>query len=129
LSKSVYSTTFLYYDLSINESLYRRFRSLSDSGSATTVAGSTIMGTPRWISHAGVKRQHTYATDEASYTPLHFRNPVQCPSRCFQAKLHLRMLTLMDYNSFSKQRWKILFKIAGLRIQRNGALLMQFWTD
>jgi serine/threonine protein kinase len=56
---------------------------LSDSGSATTVAGSTIMGTPRWLApelipRRGVKRHHTHATDiyafalvcyEVSYTP------------------------------------------------------------
>ena len=63
---------------------------LSDSGSATTVAGNAIMGTPRWLApelipHAGIKRHHTHATDiyafalvcyEASYTRLHFRNPL-----------------------------------------------------
>ena len=57
---------------------------LSDSGSATTVAGSAIMGTPRWLAselipRRGVKRPHTHATDnyafalvyyEASYTPV-----------------------------------------------------------
>jgi serine/threonine protein kinase len=56
---------------------------LSDSGSATTVAGSAIMGTPRWLApelipRRGVKRHHTHATDiyafalvcyEVSYTP------------------------------------------------------------
>ena len=63
---------------------------LSDSGSASTIAGSAIMGTPRWLApelipHRGVKRHHTLATDiyafalvcyEASYTYLHFRNSV-----------------------------------------------------
>ena len=63
---------------------------LSDSGSATTVDGSAIMGTPRWLApelipHQEVKRRHTHATDvyafalvcyEASYAHLHFRNPV-----------------------------------------------------
>jgi serine/threonine protein kinase len=48
------------------------------------------MGTPRWLApelipRRGVKRHHTHATDiyafalvcyEASYTPLHFRDPV-----------------------------------------------------
>jgi serine/threonine protein kinase len=57
---------------------------LSESGSATTVAGSAIMGTPRWLApelipRRGVKRHHTNVTDiyafalvcyEASYTPL-----------------------------------------------------------
>ena len=61
---------------------------LSDSGSATTVAGSAIMGTPRWLAPElipcrGVKRHHTHATDiyafalvcyEVSYAPsLTFR--------------------------------------------------------
>ena len=55
---------------------------LSDSGFATTVAGSAMMGTPRWLApelipHPGVKRHHTHATDiyafalvcyEVSYT-------------------------------------------------------------
>jgi serine/threonine protein kinase len=63
---------------------------VTDTGSATTLTGSTIIGTPRWLapelfSQAGVKRQHTYATDiyafalvcyEASYFRLHFRNAV-----------------------------------------------------
>jgi serine/threonine protein kinase len=64
---------------------------LSDSGSATTVAGSAIMGTPRWLApelipRAGVKQHHSHASDiyafalvcyEVSYTPfLTLRNPV-----------------------------------------------------
>jgi serine/threonine protein kinase len=63
---------------------------LSDSGSATTVAGNAMVGTPRWLAHEliprrGVKRHHTHATDiyafalvcyEASYTCFHFRNSV-----------------------------------------------------
>jgi Protein tyrosine and serine/threonine kinase len=63
---------------------------LLDSGSAAAVAGSAIMGTPRWLAleiipHAGVKQYHTHATDiyvfelvcyEASHTPLQLRNPV-----------------------------------------------------
>jgi serine/threonine protein kinase len=41
---------------------------LSDSGSAMTVAGSAVMGTPRWLAPEliplqGVKRHHTHATD------------------------------------------------------------------
>jgi serine/threonine protein kinase len=62
----------------------------SDSGSASTIAGSAIMGTPRWLApelipRAGVQRHHTHATDiyafalvcyEASYTPFQLGNPV-----------------------------------------------------
>ena len=63
---------------------------VTDTGSATTLTGSTTMGTPRWLapellSQTGVKRRHTYATDiyafalvcyEASYIRLHFGNAV-----------------------------------------------------
>ena len=68
---------------------------ITDTGSATTLNGSTIIGTPRWLapelfSQAGVeqrrvKQRHTYATDiyafalvcyEASYICLHFGNAV-----------------------------------------------------
>jgi serine/threonine protein kinase len=63
---------------------------LSDSGIATTLAGSAILGTPRWLApelipHPEVKRRYTFASDiyafalvcyEASYISLHFRNPV-----------------------------------------------------
>ena len=63
---------------------------VTDTGSATTLTGSTTIGTPRWLapeffSQAGIKRQHTYATDiyafalvcyEASYTRLHSGNAV-----------------------------------------------------
>ena len=63
---------------------------LSDSGSATTVPGNLILGTPRWLApelipRPGVKRHHTHATDmyafalvcyEVSYAPLWLRNPV-----------------------------------------------------
>ena len=59
----------------------------SDSGSATTVAESAIMGTLRWLApelipRAGVKRHHTHATDiyafalvcyEVGYAPLQLR--------------------------------------------------------
>jgi len=41
---------------------------LTDSGSATTLAGNAITGTPKWLApelipHAEVKRNHTYASD------------------------------------------------------------------
>ena len=63
---------------------------IADSGSATTVAEGATMRTTRWLApelipRRGVKRHHTHATDiyafalvcyEASYIPLHFRNPV-----------------------------------------------------
>ena len=63
---------------------------LLDSESATTVVGSAIMGTPRWLAPKlipcpGVKWHHMHATDiyafalvcyEVSYTPLQLRNPV-----------------------------------------------------
>ena len=59
---------------------------LTDSGCATTLVGSAIMGTPRWLApelipnapDAQVKRHHTYASDiyafalvcyEASFIP------------------------------------------------------------
>ena len=59
---------------------------VTDTGSETTLTGSTIIGTLRWLapeffSQAEVIRQHTYATDiyafalvcyEASYIRLHF---------------------------------------------------------
>ena len=62
---------------------------LTDSGCATTLVGSAIMGTPRWLApelipDAQVKRHHTYASDiyafalvcyEASYILFHFGNP------------------------------------------------------
>ena len=57
---------------------------LTDSGFATTLAESFIMGTPKWLApelipHAQVKRRHTYASDiyafalvcyEVGYIPL-----------------------------------------------------------
>ena len=63
---------------------------LTDSGSATTLAVNAVMGTPKWLApelipHEEVKRNHTYASDiyafalvcyEASYIPFHFRDPV-----------------------------------------------------
>ena len=63
---------------------------LTDSGSATTVAGNAVMGTLKWLApelipHEEVKRNHTYASDiyafalvcyEASYIPFHFRDPI-----------------------------------------------------
>ena len=63
---------------------------LSDSGSATTLAGSAIMGTPRWLApelipHEEVKRRHTFASDmyafalvcyEVGYVFIHFWNVV-----------------------------------------------------
>ena len=57
-----------------------------DTESATTLTGSTIMGTPRWLAPELFSRAgHTYATDiyafalvcyEASYIRLHFGNAV-----------------------------------------------------
>ena len=63
---------------------------LTDSGSATTLIGVAIKGTPRWLApelipHEQVKRRHTYASDiyafalvcyEASYIPFHLRNNI-----------------------------------------------------
>jgi serine/threonine protein kinase len=63
---------------------------LTDSGCATTLVGSAIMGTPNWLApelipHAQVKRYHTYASDiyafalvcyEASYICFDFRNSI-----------------------------------------------------
>ena len=63
---------------------------LTESGFATTIAGKSIMGTPRWLApelipHAEVKRRHTFASDiyafalvcyEVSYIFIHFRHSI-----------------------------------------------------
>ena len=59
---------------------------VTDTGSATTLTGSTMMGTPRWLAPELFSQVgHTYATDiyafalvcyEASYIRLHFGNTV-----------------------------------------------------